>query len=240
MLNLVTASTEAPAPIRAEHGTFPIVAFQLGGVRTWGLEAIALSAGTCVEWLRDDLGFFASAAESDALAASVPSSDGVMFVPAFVGLGTPVWDFGARGALLGLTRGSGRAHITRAVLEGIAWRGADLVEAAEADSGLSLGSLAIDGGLSQNKTFVQALANATGRSVELSSEVEATTRGAGFLAGLAVGMWETIEDAAATVTPRDRVDPTVNEDERVAARLRWLDARSRAEQTIPELSSVSF
>jgi glycerol kinase len=240
MLNLVTASTEAPAPIRAEHGTFPIVAFQLGGVRTWGLEAIALSAGTCVEWLRDDLGFFASAAESDALAASVPSSDGVMFVPAFVGLGTPVWDFGARGALLGLTRGSGRAHITRAVLEGIAWRGADLVEAAEADSGLSLGSLAIDGGLSQNKTFVQALANATGRSVELSSEVEATTRGAGFLAGLAVGMWETIEDAAATVTPRDRVDPTVNEDERVTARLRWLDARSRAEQTIPELSSVSF
>ena len=240
MLNLVTASEAAPAPVRAEHGTFPIVAFQLGGKKTWGLEAIALSAGTCVEWLRDDLGFFNHAADSDALAASVPSSEGVLFVPAFVGLGTPVWDFGARGALLGLTRGTGRAHITRAVLEGIAARGADLVEAAEADSQLSLGALKVDGGLSRNETFVSALANATGRTIELSSEVEATTRGAGFLAGLAVGTWASLEEAASTVTARSVVEPTVTDNERQASRERWLDARSRAEGTIPELSGVQF
>ncbi len=240
MLNLVTAVEQAPLPMRAEHGTFPIVAFQLGGQKTWGLEAIALSAGTCVEWLRDDLGFFDHAADSDALAASVASSDGVIFVPAFVGLGTPVWDFGARGALLGLTRGSSRAHITRAVLEGIAARGADLVEAAEADSSLALGALKVDGGLSRNQTFVSALANATGRAVELSSEVEATTRGAGFLAGLAVGTWSSLEEAATTVSPRAVVEPTNTDVERQSARDKWLDARSRAQGTIPELSGVQF
>lgn len=240
MLNLITASVEAPPPVRAQHGTFPIVAFQLNGKKTWGLEAIALSAGTCVEWLRDDLGFFDNAADSDALAASVPSSDGVIFIPAFVGLGTPVWDFGARGALLGLTRGSSKAHITRAVLEGIAARGADLVEAAEADSHLTLGALKVDGGLSRNETFVTALANATGRPIELSSEVEATTRGAGFLAGLAVGTWGDLDHASQTAAPRATVEPTVSDAERQAARTRWLDARSRAEGTIPELSGVQF
>jgi glycerol kinase len=126
------------------------------------------------------------------------------------------------------------------VLEGIAARGADLVEAAEADSQLSLGALKVDGGLSRNETFVTALANATGRTIELSSEVEATTRGAGFLAGLAVGTWDSLEEAASTVSPRNVVAPTVTDAERQVARERWLDARSRAEATIPELSGVQF
>ena len=115
-----------------------------------------LSAGTNVEWLRDDLGLIATSDESEAVAASVPDTDGVVYVPALLGLGTPRWDYGARGALLGLTRGSGRAHVVRAVLEGVAERGADLVEAAEADSGVTLEALRIDGGMSANSVFVQA------------------------------------------------------------------------------------
>ena len=104
-------------------------------------------------------------------------------MPALLGLGTPHWDYGARGTLLGLTRGTSRAHVVRAVLEGIAHRGADLVEAAEADTGLTIPSLRVDGGMSANPTFVQALADATGRPVEVSPVVEATTLGAAFLAG---------------------------------------------------------
>src|SRR6202041_3067016 len=126
---------------QGRHGTFPIVAFRVGGVATWGVEAVMLSAGTCVEWLRDDLGLLGSAAESAVVAAQCETTGDVWFVPAFLGLGTPVWDFGARGTLVGLTRGSGRPELVRAVLEGIAHRGADLVEAAQADSGFPLAVL---------------------------------------------------------------------------------------------------
>ena len=100
------------------HGTFPIVAFRVGAVVTWGVEAVMLSAGTCVEWLRDDLGVLTSAAESAEVAARCETTGDVWFVPALLGLGTPVWDFGARGTLVGLTRGSGRPELVRAVLEG--------------------------------------------------------------------------------------------------------------------------
>src|SRR2546423_11867371 len=116
-----------------------------------------LSAGTNVEWLRDDLGLIATAAESHEVAASVPSTEGVTYVPALLGLGRPRWDYGARGTMLGITRGTTRAHIVRAVLEGVAQRGADLVEAAEADGGIALPTLRVDGGMSANPTFVQAL-----------------------------------------------------------------------------------
>src|SRR6202034_808435 len=153
----------------------------------WGVEAVMLSAGTCVEWLRDDLGLLSTAAESAEVAARSASTGDVWFVPALLGMGTPVWDFGARGALIGLTRGSGRSELVRAVLEGVAHRGADLVEAAEADSGLPIASLRVDGGMSDNEVFVTALADAIGRPVEVSPVLEATTLGAGLLAGLAIG-----------------------------------------------------
>ncbi len=240
MLDMVLGVDQPSASVRGANGTFPIVTTQLGGAKTWGLEAVALSAGTCVEWLRDDLGFFDHAAESDALASSCADSGGVTFVPAFVGLGTPVWDFGARGALLGLTRGTGRAEITRAVLEGIAHRGADLVDAAEADGGLKLPRLRVDGGMSRNTTFVNALADAVGRPIELSREREATTRGAGFLAGLAVGTWKSPQEFVEITSPEQRVEPTMDESTRRASRERWLDARGRAERTIPDLSGVEF
>ncbi|MUH51750.1 MAG: glycerol kinase, partial [Actinobacteria bacterium] len=132
MLDLCTGANSPTDPNRTAHGTFPIVAWSRDGEATWGVEAIMLSAGTNVEWLRDDLGIIATAAESHAVAAQCEHTDGVVYVPALLGLGTPHWDYGARGTLLGITRGTGRAHIVRAVLEGVAHRGADLIEAAEA------------------------------------------------------------------------------------------------------------
>ncbi len=225
---------------RGGAGTFPIVAFRVGGEATWGTEAVMLSAGTCIEWLRDDLGIIATAQESQAVAAQCETAGDVWFVPALLGLGTPVWDFGARGTLVGLTRGSGRAEIVRAVLEGVAHRGADLVEASEADSGFPIAALRIDGGMSDNAVFVQALADSIGRPVEISPVQEATTLGAGLLAGLAVGTYATTSELAETFSPRRTVEPQQGDADRVAARDRWLAARQKAEGTIPELSGISF
>jgi glycerol kinase len=235
MLDLCVGDERPEFPRRGPGGTFPIVAWARAGKFTWGIEAIMMSAGSCVEWLRDDLGVLASVAESDEIAASCADSGGVFFVPALLGLGTPIWDYGARGTLLGLTRGSGRAEVVRAVLEGIAHRGADLLEAAETDSGLSIGSLRVDGGMSANRTFVQALANAVGRPIETSAVTEATTLGAAYLAGVGVGTWSNLEQATAELQPRAVVEPTRRLD-----RARWLEARERALRTVPELSDLDF
>ena len=235
MLDLCVGDKRPVFPRRGPGGTFPIVAWSLAGDITWGIEAIMMSAGSCVEWLRDDLGILSSVAESDDIAASCTDSGGVYFVPALLGLGTPLWDYGARGTLLGLTRGSGRAEVVRAVLEGIAHRGADLLEAAETDSGLSIEALRIDGGMTANRTFTQALANAIGRPVELSAITEATTLGAAYLAGVGVGTWASLEEATCALRPRSVVEPT-----RRADRVRWLEARTRALRTVPELSDLDF
>jgi glycerol kinase len=143
-------------PTCSPGGTFPIVAWRAAGALTWGVEAIMLSAGTNVEWLRDDLGIIGTAAESHDVASRCADTGGVVYVPALLGLGTPQWDYGARGTLLGITRGTGRPEVVRAVLEGVAQRGADLVAAAEADAGLAIPVIRIDGGMSDNPTFVQA------------------------------------------------------------------------------------
>jgi len=230
-----------PAPlVRGDAGTIPIIAWRRGGAITWGVEAIMLSAGTCVEWLRDDLGIIESAAHSAEVAGRCETTGDVWFVPALLGLGTPVWDFGARGTFTGLTRGSGRPELVRAVLEGVAHRGADLLEAAEADSGLPVATLRVDGGMAANPVFTQALADACGRPVEIAPVVEATTLGAAYLAGMAVGVWADEEEVADVWSPHLRVDPVIGATERDARRSRWLDARSRAEATIPELSDLHF
>jgi glycerol kinase len=220
---------------QGDGGCFPIAAWRRGGVTAWGVEAIMLSAGTNVEWLRDDLGIIASAAESHDVASRCETSDGVVYVPALLGLGTPRWDYGARGTLLGLTRGSERPQIVRAVLEGVAQRGADLVDAAEADTGLTIPTLRVDGGMTDNPTFVQALADAAQRPVEVSPVKEATTLGAAFLAGLAVGTWGGWDDVAATWAPRAVVEPA-----RVLDREQWARAVDRAAGWFPDLSSLTF
>ncbi|MGO9344598.1 MAG: FGGY family carbohydrate kinase [Acidimicrobiales bacterium] len=225
---------------RGRGGTFPIAAWQRSGRITWGVEAIMLSAGSCIDWLRDDLGLIETAADTDGLAASVADSGDTWFVPAFFGIGTPVWDFGARGAFVGITRGTGRAEMVRAVLEGIAHRGCDLVEAAETDTGIPLGSLRVDGGMSANATFLQALADFSGRRVEVAPVTECTTLGAAYMAGMELGLWRDEKDVASSWRPRHVVDPRLGANPRQASRERWLAARDRARQTIPELSAVQF
>jgi glycerol kinase len=237
MLDLCTGGVAPAAHRRAAHGTYPIVAWSRRGELTWGTEAIMLSAGTNVQWLVDDLGLIDSPAASHDAAASVPHTDGVVYVPALLGLGTPRWDFGARGTLLGVTRGTTAAHVVRAVLDGIAQRAVDLVEAAEADAELDIGALRVDGGMSANPTFVQALADLARRPVEVSPFADATTLGAAFLAGLAVGTWGDVDDAAALWRPRIVAEPGTD---RSGDRARWADAIERASGWIPELSALDF
>jgi glycerol kinase len=235
MLDMVVGPNPPEVAARHPNGTLPIVGWTRDGKATWAVEAIMLSAGTCIEWLRDDMGLIKTAADSEAVANSCVDSGGVMFVPALLGLGTPQWDYGARGTLLGLTRGTGKAEIVRAVLEGIAQRGADLVDAAQADSGQVVRTLRIDGGMSQNALFVQALANATGLPVEVSPVMEATALGAGFVAGIATGTWPDFEAVTTTWNPSRIAEPKNRLD-----RGRWRLALARAEEWLPDLSALKF
>jgi glycerol kinase len=235
MLDLCVGDTPPTSARRNTHGTFPIAAWSRDGSTTWGIEAIMLAAGTNIDWLVDDLGILPDARASHDVARGCTDTGGVVYVPALLGLGTPAWDYGARGTLLGVTRGTGRPEIVRAVLEGIAHRGADLVDAAEADSGLRIEHLRIDGGMSANPTFVQALADTTNRPVEVSPVLEATTLGAAFLAGLAVGVWGSTDDVADTWRPASTVEPSAPLD-----RQRWQEAVRRSERWIPELSALDF
>jgi glycerol kinase len=240
MLDLCTGAVRPDFARQGPAGTIPVVAWRRGGKLTWGVEAIAITAGVAVEWLRDGLGVIASAADTEALALSVSDAGGVLFVPALLGAGTPRWDFGARGAFFGLTRGTGRAEVVRAVLEGVAQRGADLLEAAEADTGLRVERLRVDGGMSANIVVLQALADATGRVVEASPVTEATTLGAAYLAGMATGVWTDEAETAALFHPGRVVGPATPDAVRAGSRDRWAEAVERASGWVPELSAISF
>lgn len=234
MLDMCVGPERPTFSTRGGDGCFPIVTFD-GGGPSWGVEAAMLSAGTNIDWLRDDLELIPDAASADAIAAGCDDADGVVYVPALLGLGAPRWDYGARGTLLGISRGAGRAQIVRAVLEGIAQRGADLVEAAEADGGNEIAALRVDGGMSDNRTFVQALADACQRPVEVSPEREATTLGAAHLAGLAMGTWSGVDELASLWSPRRTVEPGEPLD-----RERWRDSVDRAQRWYPDLSGLDF
>jgi glycerol kinase len=237
MLDMCLGAEPPATARRSDHGTYPIVAWSRGDEITYGVEAIMLSAGACIEWLRD-LGLVESAEATSAVAATVESADGVTFVPALSGLGTPYWDFGAAGTLAGLTRGSSAAHVVRAVLDGIAQRGVDLLEATTADVQIARPpSLRVDGGMSANPVFVQALADLAELPVEVSPVTDATTRGAAFLAGLAVGVWDDVHDAAELWSPSYVVVPRAD---RSADRERWARSIERSRAWIPELSSLDF
>jgi glycerol kinase len=235
MLDVVLGSERPSFAVRGGAGTFPLIAWRLGGEVTWGVEAIMLSAGSNVDWLRDDLGLVESSPSSHEVAASCPDTGGVWYVPALLGMGTPHWDYGARGTLLGLTRGTGRAEVVRAVLEGVAQRGADLVESAEADTSVPIDVLRVDGGMSANPTFVQALADAAGRPVELSPELEATAAGAGLLAELGVGARVDLAGAADGWEPAATVEPAGP-----ARRDEWKAAVERAKAWYPDLTAIDF
>lgn len=174
----------------SEKGLLTTLAWGVDEEIDYALEGSVFVAGAAVQWLRDEMGLIDDAAQSEALAIEAGDSDGVYFVPAFVGLGAPYWDMYARGSIVGLTRGSGRAHIVRATLEAIAFQVKDLVLAMEADSGVKLTELRVDGGAVGNQFLMQFQADILGVPVVISKVAETTALGAAYLAGLAVGFWK--------------------------------------------------
>ncbi len=238
MLDMVHGLSGPATMRRYDSGCYPTVLRSRNREVTWGVEGIVFSAGSCVQWLRD-LGLVKSVSESEGLASSVESTNGVDFVPAFSGLGTPRWDFGARGGFFGLTRGSSAAHLVRAVLEGVAQRGADLIEAAESEVGDRLEEVRVDGGMSANRFFVQRLADFSGHVTAVSSEREATTRGVGLMALVSGGHLD-LADVEAVWSPGYVATPSIDADAREESRAHWIATMARAGETIPELSGVSF
>lgn len=197
---------------------------------TYALEGSVFIAGAVIQWLRDELGLIADAAESGPLAASVPDSNGVYLVPAFVGLGAPHWDPHARGAIVGLTRGANRAHIVRAALEAIAFQTRDVIQAVEADAGVSLSELRVDGGAAANDTLLQIQADILGRDVVRPAVLETTALGAAYLAGLAVGFWKDTEDLSRHWRQDRRFHPQMTEERREELYAGWRKAVERAKR----------
>ena len=183
-------------PVESQSGLLSTVALQRGGRRTYALEGSVFIGGAAVQWLRDGLGIIAEARDSEALAARVTASDGVYFVPALAGLGAPYWEARARGAILGLTRGTTAAHIARATLEGIAYQVADLLGAVAADSGVAPTDVRVDGGAAHNDLLLQFQADVLGVPVTRAAQTESTALGAALLAGLAVGLWKDEREVA--------------------------------------------
>ena len=181
-------------PVRSGHGLVTSVGWCLDGRTTYALEGSVFNAGSAIQWLRDELGLIQNAPECDRLAESVPSSGGVIVVPAFTGLGAPYWDMYARGAILGLTRGSTKAHIARAVLDSIAFQVTDLVRAMNEDAPCPITTLRVDGGASVSNIMMQTQADLLRLPVDRPAQVETTAFGAAALAGLAVGVWSGTEE----------------------------------------------
>jgi glycerol kinase len=211
-----------PAIRLSPHGAFPFVLWQLGDAVTYCLEASAVTAGAAIQWLRDGLGVIAEPSECEALAAGVPDSGGVWCVPAFQGLGTPYLDASARALIGGLSRGTGRAHVVRAVLEGIAFRCCELLEALRADAlPAEIDILRVDGGAACNDFLMQLQADLAGLVLERPTVLDAASLGAAYFAGLATGFWHDVGELARTWR-RDRVfEPRMGADERAARLGRW-------------------
>lgn len=215
-------------PMASKNRLLTTIAWKIGDTVEYALEGSMLMAGAVVQWLRDDLQMIRTSAEVEELAGSVTSSNGVVLVPAFAGLGAPHWDQYARGSLLGMTRGTTRAHIARAALEGIALQVTDVLEAMQADSGLPLAQLRVDGGASANGLLMQIQADVLGIDVVRPKNAEATVLGAAYLAGIAVGYWPN-KEAIARQWQVDRVfEPQMDPSTRTKVRNTWHKALGRA------------
>ena len=195
---------------------------------TYALEGSIFVAGAAIQWLRDELAIIESAEESETLARSVPDSNGVYVVPAFVGLGAPYWDPYARGAILGLTRGANRAHIVRATLESLAFQTRDVIDSIERSSGVRLSELRVDGGAAANDLLLQLQADVLGRDVVRPTVLETTALGAAYLAGLAVGFWKDTEEVAGHWREDKRFTPRMPEDQREDLYTGWKRAVGRS------------
>jgi glycerol kinase len=217
-----------PSPVGSNNRLLSTVGWKIGGVTEYALEGSVFIGGAVIQWLRDSLGIIATSAEVEALAASVPDNGGVYFVPAFAGLGSPYWDQDARGTITGLTRGTGRAHIARAAVESIAFQTADLLTAMNADSGIHLTELRVDGGATANNALLQFQADILQIPVVRSKTAETTALGAAYLAGLAVGFWLSKSDLAHHWQADRRFEPGMPHSEANRLMQRWHDAITRA------------
>jgi glycerol kinase len=204
------------------------VAWSRGGETTYALEGSVFIGGAAVGWLRDGLGIISSSAEIEPLARSVDSSEGVIFVPAFNGLGTPYWDQDARGTILGLTRGTGRAHLARATLEAIAFQVADLMEAVVKDSGVALEGLRVDGGAAQNDLLMQIQGDLLQVPVVRPKNLETTALGAALLAGLGVGLYPDLQALSQIDQVDQTFDPQASSQQAQERKAEWRRAVQRA------------
>jgi glycerol kinase len=221
---LLNSGTEPPRP---HPGLLTTVAWGIGSRTIYALEAAIFVTGAAVQWLRDGLGIIAAAAETEALAGSIDSNDGVYFVPALTGLGSPHWDPYARGTIVGLTRGSGRAQLARATLEAIAYQTVDAVRAMERAAGQELRALKADGGASVNGWLMQFQADVLGAPVVLPQIPETTALGAASLAGVGVGLWSQ-DRVVSGWRERARYEPRMSADERASLLAGWERALERS------------
>jgi glycerol kinase len=221
---LLNAGFTLPQP---PLGLLSTIAWRIGDSTAYALEASIFATGAAVQWLRDGLSLIERAEETEVLAATLEGNDGVYFVPALTGLGSPHWDPYARGTIVGLTRGSGRAHLARATLEAIAYQTLDAIRAMEAASGQPLSELRADGGASANGWLMQFQADVLGVPVVLPEVTETTALGAACLAGVGAGMW-TVSDVRDSWRERRRYEPRMGEEERARLLAGWSDALHRA------------
>ena len=219
-----TPAREVPEPA---DGLLTTVAWGIGDEVTYALEAAVFVTGAAVQWLRDGLGIVAEAAETEGMAASLDSNDDVYFVPALTGLGSPHWDPYARGTILGLTRGTTRAHLARAALEGIAYQTVDAVRAQERVAGEQLRELRADGGAVANRWLMQFQADVLGAPVIVPAIAETTALGAAYLAGIGSGRWSAAE-VGEMWAEAARYEPRMEADERERLLGRWSEAVERA------------
>ncbi|RMG14086.1 MAG: glycerol kinase [Planctomycetota bacterium] len=215
-------------PVRSERGLVTTLGCDARGAPVYCLEGSVFIGGAVVQWLRDELRLVGDAAETEAHARAVADNGGVYFVPAFVGLGAPHWDQDARGLICGLTRGSGRDHVVRAALESIAYQSRDLIEALQADSGVRLSALKVDGGACKNDFLMQFQADVLGIPVVRPKNIETTAQGAAFLAGLGSGFWSSFEEVERVLAVDRTWEPTMSADERTRLLAGWEAAVARA------------
>jgi glycerol kinase len=216
-------------PVWSTNNLLTTVAWKLGdSPLEYALEGSVFIAGAAIQWLRDGLRMIDTAAETEAMATSVADNGGVYFVPAFVGLGAPYWDQYARGAMLGLTRGSTREHIARAALESIAYQTRDVLVRMREDSGIELSELRVDGGAARNNFLMQFQADILNIPVVRPANTETTSAGAAYLAGLATGFWSGTEELSELWRPDQTFEPKMNESERERLLAGWTRAVERA------------
>ena len=214
-------------PITSRNNLLTTIAWKIGDKVNYALEGSIFVAGSVVQWLRDGLGIIRSSAEVEELAASVPDNGGVYFVPALTGLGAPHWDQYAKGSMYGISRGTTAAHIARAALEGIAFQTMDIVNAMQKDADVKLAELKVDGGASRNNLLMQFQADVLGTSVIRPKVTETTALGAAYLAGLAVGYWESIDHIKSQWAVDTAFTPSAPKEEVEALKEGWADAIQR-------------